>query len=109
MHVGRGFITCGALRRRPLRAAWPCILDPRHRRGGLRCRLIAATRLPIRLAVAATGITTAILAVTVLAVAMVASAMPIMSRVAMTACACGSFALGRRRRLAHPGNALTDQ
>src|SRR5262245_47874074 len=115
MHVARGVLAGTALRRRPLRAARPRILDPCHWCCGLgRCgmgRLLAPTwlavRSSLRLAIAAT-----VLAVTVVAATVVAVTVAVVSLVpalAMTACARGSFTLGCCRWLAHPGNALADQ
>ena len=101
MHLTRCILARGALRRRALRAARPCILDPRHRcgglgRGGLRRSFLIPTWfavwLALRFAVAATMI----------AAAMVALAMTFMAAGATIACTGGRLALGSCRRLAHP-------
>ena len=53
MHLARGVLARGALRRRPLRAAWPRIFDARHRRGGLRWSLLVPTWFALGLSIAA--------------------------------------------------------
>lgn len=95
MHLTRCILARGALRRRTLRAARPCILDPRHRchrRGSLRRSFLVPTWFAVWLAVAATMI----------AAAMVALAMTFMAAGATIACTGGRLALGSCRRLAHP-------
>ena len=98
MHLTRCILARGALRRRPLRAPRPRILDPCHRchrRGSLRRSFLVPTWFAVWLAVAATMI----------AAAMVARAMtivPLMAAGATIACTGGRLALGSCRGLAHP-------
>src|SRR4051812_31067494 len=119
MHFCSGVLARSSLRCRPLRAARPRILDPRHRcgglgRGGLHRSFLVSTRFAVRLAIAASMLAGAMLAGAMLAGAMVASAMlavavAIVPAVATIACAGGGLILGCCRRLAHPRNALTNQ
>src|SRR3954467_6448321 len=100
VHLCRDLLARSALWRWPLRAAWPCILDPRHRRGDLRWCLLAPTGLAIRLALAATVITVAVFAAAVVVAAM--TIVPLGPAVAATACAGRRLIVACCRRLAHP-------
>ena len=117
MHLCSGVLTRGSLRCRPLRAARPRILDPRHRcgglgRGGLHRSFLVSMRFAVWLAIAATMVAGAMLAGAMVASAMLAVAVaivPLLPAVAAIACAGGGGILGCCRRLAHPRNALANQ
>ena len=102
MHLARGVVLArGALRCRPLRAARPRILDPRHwcgglGRGGFRWSFLVPTRFAVWLSIWLA------IAATVIAATMIAGAVAIVPALAAIACAGGSLILGSCRRLAHP-------
>src|SRR4029077_1160406 len=108
MHLCSGVLTRGSLRCRPLRAARPRILDPRHRcgglgRGGLRRSFLAPTRVAVRVSLASALLAAAVVASAMLAVAV--AIVPLLPAVAAIACAGGGGILGCCRRLPPPPEA----